>query len=102
MTAQETETLAVQCILGTDDLSLAQGLGHGLLETLTQASHDIAEALFQANKNAGELRELLSDVAAYVQHNIGILEESLTNSGFKSMCESVRASVAADPVRVEK
>ena len=102
MTAQETETLAVQCILGTDDLSLAQGLGHGLLETLTQASHDISEALFEANKNAGKLRELLSDVADYVQHNIGIFEESLTASGFKSMCESVRASVAADPVTVKK
>ena len=85
------EELVKQRIEGTDNLSLAQGIAHGVLSTLTGAASEISDNLFEANCNAKELLKGVRQNINFVFHNLKILEDEIKN--FESTCARIRAEV---------
>ena len=86
------EELVKQRIEGTDNLSLAQGIAHGVLSTLTGAASEISDNLFEANCNAKELLKGVRQNINFVFHNLKILKDQIKN--FESLCTEIRKQSA--------
>ena len=83
-----TTEFVTQRILGTDDLSIAQGLAHFALTILTAPTSEISETLFEANTSAKKLLKLLEQNTDCALHNLKVLKEQIQN--FDSLCAEIR------------
>lgn len=90
ITAQDkitAETLK-QLIEGTDDLSLAKGLAIGVIETLTDAAHQITQPLWEGLTNAQDLLTEIDEITECVKHDMSMFQEHTRN--FEAFCEDIR------------
>ena len=86
------DELITQKILGTDDLSIAQGLAHGVLVTLTTTASEISEDLFEANTNAKEFRTNLERHIEATLQELNVFKKQLKD--FDSLCAEIRKQSA--------
>ena len=93
-TQTPNEELITQRVLGTDDLSLAQGLAHSFLATVTASASEVSECLFEADTNAKQLLRLLEHNIDDTLHNLKICKTQIVN--FDSLCSEIRASLCSE------
>ena len=86
------DELITQKILGTDDLSIAQGLAHFALTILTAPANELSETLFEANIGSKKLLKLLDSKADCAIHGLKVLKDQIKN--FESLCAEIRKKSA--------
>ena len=86
------EEFVKQRIEGTDDLSIAQGIAHGVLVTLTTTASEISEDLFEANTNAKKFRANLERHIEATLQELNVFKKQLKD--FESLCAEIRKKSA--------
>ena len=86
------EEFVKQRIEGTDDLSIAHGLAHGVLVTLTTTASEISEDLFEANTNAKKFRANLERHIEATLQELNVFKKQLKD--FESLCAEIRKKSA--------
>ena len=88
----KTTEFVTQRVLGTDDLSIAQGLAHFALTILAEPASEISETLFEANTSAKKLLKLLDQNTDCALHNLKVLKEQIQK--FETLCAEIRKTDA--------
>ena len=93
-TTDKSERDVMRVVTGTDERTLAQGLCHILIHTLTEAASDVSECLMTAETDADGFLAVASDAIDFVQNNIKILKEQIED--FESVCDEVRKDISKE------
>ena len=89
-----TKKQVMQVCTGTDENSLAQGLCHILLYTLTEAANAISECLMEAEADADGILSTASNAITFVQNNIDVIRVQIED--FEDVCAEIRKDVSKE------